>query len=269
MTTTTINDNARINPAFAGALSTTTNNDCRDFMAAQLVGIVAGSDEWMIKLDSLAHLGELTTREIYQHCKRANKDKPQDAYRQRLAQLGLWPKSLKGTTMKPVNEKDCAERGGQYKTRAKIFECLRKMASADKKALELAKADEAARAKGFANAAAKIEHEEEQARLTALKQDKEEALRLDNEAIAAGFKNAAAKIEHEGEQARLTALAEKGEDKGEDKPIKIATGPSNADLLAQGRELLRRLAVESDSDDIVAGLVEIFDRVQGVVAVAA
>ena len=138
-TTVNANDTARINPAFAGALSTTTNNECRDFMAAQLVGIVTGSDEWMIKLDSLAHLGELTTREIYSHCKRANKDKPQDAYRQRLAQLGLWPKSLKGTTMKPVNEKDCAERGGQYKTRAKVFECLRKMASADKKALELAK----------------------------------------------------------------------------------------------------------------------------------
>ena len=223
MTTTTVTDNARINPAFAGALSTTTNNECRDFMAAQLVGIVTGSDEWVIKLDSLAHLGELTTREIYNHCKRANKDKPQDAYRQRLAQLGLWPKTLKNTTMKPVNEKDCAERGGQYKTRAKVFECLRKMASADKKALELAKADEAARAKGFANAAA------------------------EQEALA---------------QTAVMATVEAPvvED------VKIATGPSNADLLAQGRELLRRLAIESDSDDIVGALVEIFDRVQGVVA---
>ena len=225
MTTTTVTDTARINPAFAGALSTTTNNDCRDFMAAQLVGIVAGSDEWMIKLDSLAHLGELTTREIYQHCKRANKDKPQDAYRQRLAQLGLWPKSLKGTTMKPVNEKDCAERGGQYKTRAKVFECLRKMASADKKALELAKADEAARAKGFANAAA------------------------EQEAIA---------------QTAVMATVEAPvvED------VKIATGPSNADLLAQGRELLRRLAIESDSDDIIISLAGIFDNLAGSVAVA-
>ena len=224
MTTTTVNDNARINPAFAGALSTTTNNDCRDFMAAQLVGIVTGSDEWIIKLDSLAHLGELTTREIYQHCKRANKDKPQDAYRQRLAQLGLWPKSLKGTTMKPVNEKDCAERGGQYKTRAKVFECLRKMASADKKALELAKADEAARAKGFANAAAE-----------------QEAL------------------------AQTAVMATVDAPVVED--VKIATGPSNADLLAQGRELLRRLAVESDNDDIVAELARIFDSVAGSVAV--
>ena len=224
MNTTTATDNARINPAFAGALSTTTNNDCRDFMAAQLVGIVAGSDEWMIKLDSLAHLGELTTREIYQHCKRANKDKPQDAYRQRLAQLGLWPKSLKGTTMKPVNEKDCAERGGQYKTRAKVFECLRKMASADKKALELAKADEAARAKGFANAAA------------------------EQEALA---------------QTAVMATVEAPvvED------VKIATGPSNSELLAQGRELLRRLAVgglgQDDVDDITISLAGIFDNLAG------
>ncbi len=221
MTTTTVTDNARINPAFAGALSATTNNDCRNFMAAQLVGIVTGSDEWVIKLDSLAHLGELTTREIYAHCKRANKDKPQDAYRQRLAQLGLWPKSLKGTTMKPVNEKDCAERGGQYKTRAKVFECLRKMASADKKALELAKADEQARAKGFANAAA------------------------EQEALA--------------QTAVMATVSEGPVDE-----VKIATGPSNADLLAQGRELLRRLAIESDADDIVSELARIFDSVQGI-----
>lgn len=229
MTTTTVNDNARINPAFAGALSTTTNNDCRDFMAAQLVGIVTGSDEWIIKLDSLAHLGELTTREIYAHCKRANKDKPQDAYRQRLAQLGLWPKSLKGTTMKPVNEKDCSERGGQYKTRAKVFECLRKMASADKKALELAKADEAARAKGFANAAAEQEA-------------------LAQTAVMATV-DAPAVVEE----------------------AKIATGPSNADLLAQGRELLRRLAVggldQDDVDDITISLAGIFDNLAGSVAV--
>ena len=225
MTTTT--DNARINPAFAGALSTTTNNDCRDFMVAQLTGIVTGSDEWVIKLDSLVHLGELTTREIYQHCKRANNDKPQDAYRQRLAQLGLWPKSLKGTTMKPVNEKDCAERGGQYKTRAKVFECLRKMASADKKALELAKADEAARAKGFANAAA----EQETLAQTAVMATVEAPVVED----VAG--------------------------------VKIATGPSNADLLAQGRELLRRLAVgglgQDDVDDITISLAGIFDNLAG------
>ena len=224
MTTTTVNDNARINPALAGALSTTTNNECRDFMAAQLTGIVTGSDEWGIKLDSLAHLGELTTREIYNHCKRANKDKPQDAYRQRLAQLGLWPKSLKGTTMKPVNEKDCAERGGQYKTRAKVFECLRKMASADKKALELAKADEAARAKGFANAAA------------------------EQEALA-----------HTAVMATVDAPIVED--------VKIAPGPSNADLLAQGRELLRRLAVgglgQDDVDDITLSLAGIFDNLAG------
>lgn len=229
MTNTTVTDNARINPAFAGALSTTTNNECRDFMAAQLVGIVTGSDEWMIKMDSLAHLGELTTREIYQHCKRANKDKPQDAYRQRLAQLGLWPKSLKGTTMKPVNEKDCAERGGQYKTRAKVFECLRKMASADKKALELAKADEAARAKGFANAAA------------------------EQEALAQTAVMATISSEVPVEEA------------------KIVTGPSNAELLAQGRELLRRLAVgglgQDDVDDITISLAGIFDNLAGSVAV--
>ena len=226
--TTTVTETARINPAFAGALSTTTNNDCRDFMAAQLVGIVAGSDEWMIKLDSLAHLGELTTREIYSHCKRANKDKPQDAYRQRLAQLGLWPKSLKGTTMKPVNEKDCAERGGQYKTRAKVFECLRKMASADKKALELAKADEAARAKGFANAAA----EQEALAQTAV-------------------------------MATVDAPVEE---------VKIVTGPSNSELLAQGRELLRLLAVgglgQDDVDDITISLAGIFDSLAGAVTVA-
>ena len=229
MTTTTVTDNARINPALAGALSTTTNNDCRDFMAAQLVGIVTGSDEWVIKLDSLAHLGELTTREIYQHCKRANKDKPQDAYRQRLAQLGLWPKSLKGTTMKPVNEKDCAERGGQYKTRAKVFECLRKMASADKKALELAKADEAARAKGFANAAAEQEA-------------------LAQTAVMATVSSEVPVVE-------------------EVAGVKIATGPSNADLLAQGRELLRRLAVgglgQDDVDDITISLAGIFDNLAG------
>ena len=181
----------------------------------------------MVVCCSLAHLGELTTREIYQHCKRANKDKPQDAYRQRLAQLGLWPKTLKNTTMKPVNEKDCAERGGQYKTRAKVFECLRKMASADKKALELAKADEAARAKGFANAAA------------------------EQEALA---------------QTAVMATV--------DAPIveevagvKIATGPSNSELLNYGRELLRRLAVgglaQDDVDDITISLAGIFDNLAG------
>ena len=234
-------DNARINPAFAGALSTTTNNECRDFMAAQLVGIVAGSDEWVIKLDSLVHLGELTTREIYNHCKRANKDKPQDAYRQRLAQLGLWPKSLKGTTMKPVNEKDCAERGGQYKTRAKVFECLRKMASADKKALELAKADEAARAKGFANAAAEQE---------ALAQTAVMALPDPPAEIIVPADVLATTVEVVTEE------------------VKIATGPSNSEFLAQGRELLRRLAIgglgQDDVDDIVAELARIFDSVQGV-----
>ena len=233
MTTATVTDNARINPAFAGALSTTTNNECRDFMAAQLVGIVTGSDEWVIKLDSLAHLGELTTREIYNHCKRANKDKPQDAYRQRLAQLGLWPKSLKGTNMKPVNEKDCAERGGQYKTRAKVFECLRKMASADKKALELAKADEAARAKGFANAAA------------------------EQEALA---------------QTAVMATVD-APVVNEVAGVKIATGPSNSELLNYGRELLRRLAVgglsQDDVDDITISLAGIFDNLAGSVAVAA
>ena len=234
--TTTVNDNARVNPALAGALSTTTNNDCRNFMAAQLVGIVTGSDEWMIKMDSLAHLGELTTREIYNHCKRANKDKPQDAYRQRLAQLGLWPKSLKGTAMKPVNEKDCAERGGQYKTRAKVFECLRKMASADKKALELAKADEAARAKGFANAAAEQEALAQTAVMTLPDPPAEIVVPADVLATVD------APIVEE---------------------VKIATGPSNADLLAQGRELLRRLAVESDSDDIIISLARIFDSLAG------
>lgn len=240
MTTTTVTDNARINPAFAGALSTTTNNDCRDFMAAQLVGIVTGSDEWVIKLDSLAHLGELTTREIYAHCKRANKDKPQDAYRQRLAQLGLWPKSLKGTTMKPVNEKDCAERGGQYKTRAKVFECLRKMASADKKALELAKADEAARAKGFANAAA------------------------EQEALA---QTAVMSLPDPPAEILVPADVLASETSEDVTGIKIATGPSNADLLNYGRELLRRLAVggldQDDVDDIVADLVRIFDSLAG------
>ena len=237
MKTTTVNETARINPAFAGALSTTTNNDCRDFMQQQLVGIVAGSDEWMIKLDSLVHLGELTTREIYSHCKRANNDKPQDAYRQRLAQLGLWPKSLKGTTMKPVNEKDCAERGGQYKTRAKVFECLRKMASADKKALELAKADEAARAKGFANAAAEQEALAQAAVMTLPDPPAEIVVPADVLATT------------------VEVVTEE---------VKIVTGPSNADLLAQGRELLRRLAVESDSDDIVAELARIFDSLAGV-----
>lgn len=233
MTTTTVNDTARINPAFAGALSTTTNNECRDFMAAQLLGIVTGSDEWIIKLDSLAHLGELTTREIYNHCKRANKDKPQDAYRQRLAQLGLWPKSLKGTTMKPVNEKDCAERGGQYKTRAKVFECLRKMASAEKKALELAKADEQARAKGFANAAA------------------------EQEALA---------------QTAVMAAVSSEVPVDDVAGVKIATGPSNSDLLNYGRELLRRLAVgglDQDAvDDITISLAGIFDNLAGSVAVS-
>ena len=240
--TTNVNDTVRISPAFAGALSTTTNNECRDFMQQQLVGIVTGSDEWVIKLDSLAHLGELTTREIYSHCKRANNDKPQDAYRQRLAQLGLWPKSLKGTTMKPVNEKDCAERGGQYKTRAKVFECLRKMASADKKALELAKADEAARAKGFANAAAEQE---------ALAQTAVMAL-----------PDPPAEIVVPADVLATTVDAPIVEE------VKIATGPSNSEFLAQGRELLRRLAVggldQDDVDDIVAELARIFDRVQGV-----
>lgn len=239
--TTNVTETARINPAFAGALSTTTNNDCRDFMATQLVGIVAGSDEWMIKLDSLAHLGELTTREIYNHCKRANKDKPQDAYRQRLAQLGLWPKSLKGTTMKPVNEKDCAERGGQYKTRAKVFECLRKMASADKKALELAKADEAARAKGFANAAAEQEALAQTAVMTLPDPPAEIVVPADVLATT------------------VEVVTEE---------VKIVTGPSNSEFLAQGRELLRRLAVggldQDDVDDIVAELARIFDSVQGV-----
>lgn len=234
MNTTTINDNAKTTTAKDGSKSPARakdylrqcNSECDAFAASHLKGVKKGSDEMLIKLLSLAKLGKKGTDKLYEEMRRIDADTPHDAFRRRMAALGVWRAPIVKGKAKPVNVTAMLESGNADKVAAGLaFECLRKM---------------------------------HKARL-----DKEEQLRLDNEAIAAGFKNAAAKVEHEEEQARLTALAEKGEDKGVEE-VKLATGPSNADLLAQGRELLRRLAIESDSDDIVAGLVDIFDRVQGV-----
>lgn len=231
-TTKTTAKDGNKSPARAKDYLRQCNSECDAFATSHLKGVKKGSDEMLIKLLSLAKLGKKGTDKLYEEMRRIDADTPHDAFRRRMAALGVWRAPIVKGKAKPVNVTAMLESGNADKVAAGLaFECLRKM---------------------------------HKARL-----DKEEALRLDNEAIAAGFKNAAAKIEHEEEQARLTALEsqdkDKGEDKGEDK-VKIATGPSNADLLAQGRELLRRLAVESDSDDIVAELVRIFDSVQGAVS---
>ena len=239
MTTTTVTDTTKSttakdgnkSPARAKDYLRQCNAECSAFESAHLKGVKKGSDEMLIKLLSLAKLGKKGTDKLYEEMRRIDADTPHDAFRRRMAALGVWRAPIVKGKVKPVNVTAMLESGNADKVAAGLaFECLRKM---------------------------------HKARL-----GKEEALRLDNEAIAAGFKNAAAKIEHEEEQARLTALADKGEDKGEDKPIKIATGPSNSELLAQGRELLRRLAIESDSDDTVAELARIFDSLAGSVAVA-
>ena len=229
-TATTAKDGNK-SPARAKDYLRQCNAECSAFESAHLKGVKKGSDEMLIKLLSLAKLGKKGTDKLYEEMHKIDADAPHDAFRRRMATLGIWRQPIVKGKAKPVNVTAMLESGNADKIAAgRAFECLRKM---------------------------------HKARL-----DKEEALRLDNEAIAAGFKNAAAKIEHEEEQARLTALADKGEDKGEEK-VKIVTGPSNADLLAQGRELLRRLAVESDSDDTVAELARIFDSLAGSVAVAA
>ena len=232
-TTTTVNDKATTtakdgskSPARAKDYLRACNAECDAFATSHLKGVKKGSDEMLIKLLSLAKLGKKGTDKLYEEMHKIDADTPHDAFRRRMATLGIWRQPIVKGKAKPVNVTAMLESGNADKIAAgRAFECLRKM---------------------------------HKARL-----DKEEALRLDNEAIAAGFKNAAAKIEHEEEQARLTALAEKGEDKGEYKPVKIATGPSNSELLAQGRELLRRLAVESDSDDTVTELARIFDSLAG------
>lgn len=231
---TTAKDGSK-SPARAKDYLRQCNSECESFATSHLKGVKKGSDEMLIKLLSLAKLGKKGTDKLYEEMRRIDADTPHDAFRRRMAALGVWRAPIVKGKAKPVNVTAMLESGNADKVAAGLaFECLRKM---------------------------------HKARL-----DKEEALRLDNEAIAAGFKNAAAKIEHEEEQARLTALAEKGEDKGEDKgeeKVKIATGPSNADLLARGRELLRRLAVESDTDDIVAELASVLENLAGSVAVAA
>lgn len=239
MASTTVNDTTKTaaakdgnkSPARAKDYLRQCNSECDAFATSHLKGVKKGSDEMLIKLLSLAKLGKKGTDKLYEEMRRIDADTPHDAFRRRMASLGVWRAPIVKGKAKPVNVTAMLESGNADKIAAGLaFECLRKM---------------------------------HKARL-----DKEEALHLDNEAIAAGFKNAAAKIEYEEEQARLTALEnqDKGEDKGGDKPTKLTTGMSNADLLAQGRELLRRLAIESDSDDIVAELARIFDSVQGAVA---
>ena len=230
MNTTTVTDTTKTAAAKDGSKSPARakdylrqcNSECDAFATSHLKGVKKGSDEMLIKLLSLAKLGKKGTDKLYEEMRRIDADTPHDAFRRRMAALGVWRAPIVKGKVKPVNVTAMLESGNADKVAAGLaFECLRKM---------------------------------HKARL-----DKEEALRLDNEAIAAGFKNAAAKVEYEEEQARLTALAQKGVEE-----VKIITGPSNSELLAQGRELLRRLAVESDSDDIVGALVEIFDRVAGV-----
>ena len=236
MATTTVNDKATATTAKDGSKSPARakdylrqcNAECSAFESSHLKGIKKGSDEMLIKLLSLAKLGKKGTDKLYDEMRRIDADTPHDAFRRRMAVLGVWRAPIVKGKAKPVNVTAMLESGNADKVAAGLaFECLRKM---------------------------------HKARL-----DKEEALRLDNEAIAAGFKNAAAKIEHEEEQARLTAL---NQDKGVEE-VKIVTGSSNSELLAQGRELLRRLAIESNSDDIVAELAGIFDSLVGSVVVAA
>lgn len=225
-TATTTKDGSK-SPARAKDYLRACNAECDAFATSHLKGVKKGSDEMLIKLLSLAKLGKKGTDKLYEEMRRIDADTPHDAFRRRMAALGVWRAPIVKGKAKPVNVTAMLESGNADKVAAGLaFECLRKM---------------------------------HKARL-----DKEEALRLDNEAIAAGFKNAAAKIEYEEEQARLTAL-EAGQN-SETSEVKITAGPSNSQLLAQGRELLRRLAVESDSDDIVAELARIFDSVQGVVA---
>lgn len=149
----------RTTPASASSLSYLANKECQDFTKLHLDGFVKGSDEYLIKLDSLARLGDVARRVTYDMFKAINKDAPHNSYRDRMASLGLWPKS--GLKLKPVNPKECQARGGEYKTRALTFESLRKYALADKKAVELAALDLAARQQGFAS------YEEQQAAIVA------------------------------------------------------------------------------------------------------
>ena len=229
------------------------NAECEAFATSHLKGVKKGSDEMLIKLLSLAKLGKKGTDKLYEEMRRIDADTPHDAFRRRMATLGIWRQPIVKGKAKPVNVTAMLESGNADKVAAGLaFECLRKM---------------------------------HKARL-----DKEEALRLDNEAIAAGFKNAAAKIEHEEEQARLTALTQTAVMVLPDPPaeivvpadvlatvsevpvediagVKIATGPSNSELLNYGRELLRRLAVgglaQDDVDDITISLAGIFDNLAG------
>lgn len=134
----------RYNPASASSFSFTCNQETDSFLKDYFSSAVKGTDEWLLKHDSIDRASEWSTKELTDYFMQVNHEKPQDAYRERLANLGFWPKSLKGSILKPVNAKDCQSRGGEYARRAKMFETIRKAGKAVREAKERVLADKLA-----------------------------------------------------------------------------------------------------------------------------
>lgn len=142
MTTT---DN-RYNPASASSYQYIQSAELKSFVDEFFNGIVTGTDEWLLKHDALDKASEWSTEELLAHFMKVSWSTPQNAYRERLAMLGFWPKN----SGKPVNAKACAERGGEYLRRANKYECIRKAADKVKKSLLESVADEAIASLDFA-----------------------------------------------------------------------------------------------------------------------
>lgn len=117
---------SRYNPASASSYSFTCNQETDSFLKDYFSDTVKGTDEWLLKHDSIDRASEWSTKELTAYFMVVNYEKPQDAYRERLANLGFWPKSLKAGALKPVNAKECQQRGGEYARRARMFETIRK-----------------------------------------------------------------------------------------------------------------------------------------------
>lgn len=136
-----MNENTtRYNPASASSYSFTCNMETDTFLKDWFSDTVKGTDEWLLKHDSIDRASEWSTKELTTYFMVVNYEKPQDAYRERLANLGFWPKSLKANNLKPVNAKECQQRGGEYARRARMFETIRKAGKLirDSKQAELA-----------------------------------------------------------------------------------------------------------------------------------
>lgn len=135
----------RYNPASASSYSLTCSQETDSFLEEWFSDAVKGTDEWLLKHDSIDRASEWSTKELTAYFMAVNHEKPQDAYRVRLANLGFWPKSWKAGALKPVNAKECQARGGEYVRRARMFETIRKAGKLvrDSKQAELAAIEEA------------------------------------------------------------------------------------------------------------------------------